>query len=61
VAFGISEASDAGLIDDDITKQAGNSNAAIGRVYKRGGRAERSHSKRQELRRKESAKDVNVT
>jgi hypothetical protein len=51
-ASGISEASEAGVSDDDITKQAGNSDEVMKRVYKRKGRvaSERSHAKRQEFR-----------
>ena len=37
-ASGISEASEAGVSDDDITKQAGNSDEVMKRVYKRKGR-----------------------
>jgi hypothetical protein len=55
-ASGISEASDAGVSDDDITKQAGNSKGVMKRVYNRKGRGAsvRSHSARQAHRRKDS-------
>ena len=61
-ASGISEASEAGASDDDITKQAGNSKEVMKRVYKRKGSqaSERSHSKRQEHRRKQSTKNINA-
>jgi hypothetical protein len=61
-ASGISEASDAGVSDDDITKQAGNSDAVVKRVYKRRGRlaSARAHSQRQAHRRKGS-EDSSVT
>jgi hypothetical protein len=59
-ASGISEAREAGVSDDDITKQAGNSVAVMKRVYKRKGKqaSERSHSKRQEHRRKEAENET---
>jgi hypothetical protein len=57
-ASGITEASEAGVSDDDITKQAGNSKAIVKGTYKRkGGQvSERSHAQRQEHRRKDQPK-----
>jgi hypothetical protein len=51
-ASGITEASEAGVSDDDITKQAGNSDAVMKRVYKRRGKtvSERSNTRRKEHR-----------
>jgi len=52
-ASGITEASEAGVPDDDIIKQSGHPKKEIMQdVYKRGGAAvsERSHAKRQEHR-----------
>jgi hypothetical protein len=55
-ASGISEASEAGVSDDDITKQAGNTGPVVKRVYKRKGKqvSVRSHSARQAHRREKS-------
>jgi hypothetical protein len=53
-------ASEAGVSDDDIAKQAGNSEAVKKRVHKRKGKhaSERSHSKRQAHRREQSTKNA---